>query len=306
MLTMTSVAAGRSSRDLSRPTGAALPGHYHRIVERMDKDAPGGLVFLYPVKGIGDRRQKFNGRAVAACRVDIILRRRLRHHDHCVDSENLRRIRDCLRMISAAHRNNTAGTLFVRYRQQLVERPRALEGTGLLKKLVFYVDAKPTRLLSDSMYSSGVRLMYGFIRSAAADVVEIHLPINISRAMRFFRTSFFVAPPSNSTLLRQGDIYGGRREVFSEGCGCGVAGDAEYCGDHCRKAAKQDITEISCDCGHDSCLARPKCGVGWHVDRSAHSEALHIRRELMADKWTGGGSNAIWAVALCNRGSIFG
>jgi hypothetical protein len=37
------------------------------------------------------------------------------------------------------------------------------------------------------------------------------------------------------------------------GCSCAVSGDAEYCSDHCENAAGQDITEISCDCGHPGC-----------------------------------------------------
>ena len=40
-----------------------------------------------------------------------------------------------------------------------------------------------------------------------------------------------------------------------EMCRCGVSGDAEYCSDHCRDAAGQDITEIMCDCGHPGCGA---------------------------------------------------
>ena len=38
-----------------------------------------------------------------------------------------------------------------------------------------------------------------------------------------------------------------------EMCGCSVSGDAEYCSDHCRDAEGQDMTEISCDCGHAGC-----------------------------------------------------
>ena len=38
-----------------------------------------------------------------------------------------------------------------------------------------------------------------------------------------------------------------------EGCVCNVGGEAEYCSDHCENAADQDITEISCDCGHPGC-----------------------------------------------------
>jgi hypothetical protein len=37
------------------------------------------------------------------------------------------------------------------------------------------------------------------------------------------------------------------------GCGCAVAGDSEYCSDHCRDAEDSDMTEIACDCGHPGC-----------------------------------------------------
>ncbi len=36
-------------------------------------------------------------------------------------------------------------------------------------------------------------------------------------------------------------------------CKCMVAGDVEYCSEHCEDAADQDIVEISCDCGHSAC-----------------------------------------------------
>jgi len=36
-------------------------------------------------------------------------------------------------------------------------------------------------------------------------------------------------------------------------CRCSTSGDDEYCSDHCREAADQDITEITCDCGHPAC-----------------------------------------------------
>ena len=38
-----------------------------------------------------------------------------------------------------------------------------------------------------------------------------------------------------------------------EMCRCSVSGDAEYCSDHCKDAEGQDMTEISCDCGHSGC-----------------------------------------------------
>ena len=38
-----------------------------------------------------------------------------------------------------------------------------------------------------------------------------------------------------------------------DGCACAITGDEEYCSDHCRNADDQDITEISCDCGHSGC-----------------------------------------------------
>lgn len=36
-------------------------------------------------------------------------------------------------------------------------------------------------------------------------------------------------------------------------CLCAVTDDAEYCSQHCEDAADQDLTEISCDCGHPGC-----------------------------------------------------
>ena len=39
----------------------------------------------------------------------------------------------------------------------------------------------------------------------------------------------------------------------NDGCECSISGDQVYCSDHCRNAADQDITEISCDCGHPGC-----------------------------------------------------
>ena len=38
------------------------------------------------------------------------------------------------------------------------------------------------------------------------------------------------------------------------GCRCAVSGDSDYCSDHCRDAAEQDIVEIACDCGHPQCM----------------------------------------------------
>jgi hypothetical protein len=38
-----------------------------------------------------------------------------------------------------------------------------------------------------------------------------------------------------------------------EMCDCPVESGAEYCSDHCKKAADQDIIEIKCDCGHSGC-----------------------------------------------------
>lgn len=39
------------------------------------------------------------------------------------------------------------------------------------------------------------------------------------------------------------------------GCLCLTTGDAEYCSPHCEDAEDQDLTEISCDCGHPGCGA---------------------------------------------------
>lgn len=38
-----------------------------------------------------------------------------------------------------------------------------------------------------------------------------------------------------------------------EMCVCRTTGDEEYCSDHCKDAADQDIIEIACDCGHSGC-----------------------------------------------------
>ena len=38
-----------------------------------------------------------------------------------------------------------------------------------------------------------------------------------------------------------------------ESCNCSIQGDDQYCSDHCKQAAAQDMTEIMCDCGHDCC-----------------------------------------------------
>ena len=38
-----------------------------------------------------------------------------------------------------------------------------------------------------------------------------------------------------------------------DACACPISGEQEYCSDHCENAADQDITEISCDCGHPGC-----------------------------------------------------
>ena len=36
-------------------------------------------------------------------------------------------------------------------------------------------------------------------------------------------------------------------------CLCATTDDAKYCSEHCERAAAQDLTEISCDCGHPDC-----------------------------------------------------
>ena len=37
-------------------------------------------------------------------------------------------------------------------------------------------------------------------------------------------------------------------------CNCLAAADSDFCSDHCKEAADQDIDEIKCDCGHQDCL----------------------------------------------------
>ncbi len=37
-------------------------------------------------------------------------------------------------------------------------------------------------------------------------------------------------------------------------CICLTTDDEEYCSPHCEEAADQDLTEISCDCGHPGCV----------------------------------------------------
>ena len=36
-------------------------------------------------------------------------------------------------------------------------------------------------------------------------------------------------------------------------CRCMTSGDSQYCSQHCEDTADQDLTEISCDCGHPGC-----------------------------------------------------
>ncbi len=36
-------------------------------------------------------------------------------------------------------------------------------------------------------------------------------------------------------------------------CKCMAVADSDYCSDHCKDAAEQDIIEIACDCGHGGC-----------------------------------------------------
>jgi hypothetical protein len=38
-----------------------------------------------------------------------------------------------------------------------------------------------------------------------------------------------------------------------DACVCMTTNDSEYCSDHCKEAAEQDIIEIKCDCGHGGC-----------------------------------------------------
>ena len=38
-----------------------------------------------------------------------------------------------------------------------------------------------------------------------------------------------------------------------DACSCQAPANADYCSDHCKDAADQDIVEIRCDCGHDNC-----------------------------------------------------
>jgi len=38
-----------------------------------------------------------------------------------------------------------------------------------------------------------------------------------------------------------------------ESCSCTVGNDEKYCSPVCEAAGKQDVTEISCDCGHPGC-----------------------------------------------------
>lgn len=44
-----------------------------------------------------------------------------------------------------------------------------------------------------------------------------------------------------------------KKECGHAACSCPVGDEKEYCGDHCEKAAAQDIVEIACDCGHGDC-----------------------------------------------------
>lgn len=43
------------------------------------------------------------------------------------------------------------------------------------------------------------------------------------------------------------------KKCAHESCVCMVRGDDEYCSEICKEAGEQDLTEISCDCGHAGC-----------------------------------------------------
>ena len=38
-----------------------------------------------------------------------------------------------------------------------------------------------------------------------------------------------------------------------EACTCVVGEDEKYCSPQCEAAAKEDLTDIACDCGHPAC-----------------------------------------------------
>ena len=61
-----------------------------------------------------------------------------------------------------------------------------------------------------------------------------------------------VASQQNLQRIRE-NIMADDNKCGHEGCACAISGDEEFCSDHCRNAADQDITEISCDCGHSGC-----------------------------------------------------
>jgi hypothetical protein len=43
------------------------------------------------------------------------------------------------------------------------------------------------------------------------------------------------------------------RKCACDMCNCQATEGTNYCSDHCRDVAEQDITEIRCDCGHSGC-----------------------------------------------------
>ena len=98
----------------------------------MNEYAAVGPIVLDLGESLGDGRLQIDGRTVTAGRVEINLRRILRHYYDGIDAEPAGRKRDRLSVIAAADGDHAAATLFVRHREQLVERTADLERAGEL------------------------------------------------------------------------------------------------------------------------------------------------------------------------------
>jgi len=82
-------------------------------VERMNEDPSLGFILFNSLKGICDTWLEFHCRAIASRRIQIILRSVIRHYDHGVHPEPRRNIRDSLRMISTADRDDASAAFII-------------------------------------------------------------------------------------------------------------------------------------------------------------------------------------------------
>ena len=109
--------------------------------------------------------------AQVADRVDLDLRRRLRHHDHRTQSELARRVGDALRMIAGARGDDAARALLVGQVRDAVVGAAQLEAEHRL--LIFPLEengvAEPSRQASRPVER---RLARHVVHTARQDVVE--------------------------------------------------------------------------------------------------------------------------------------